>query len=150
MDWKGETYGIEANMSYQVMSWWQLSTNINLLEEDIRIKEGKTDFNNTYNETADPKAQFLFRSTFELPHSISINGAFRWVDELPINNAGVRETVPDNAELDGSIGWQASNKLRLTVAGRNLLHKEHVEYGILGSTRQAIKRSVYLRLSMHL
>ncbi len=146
----GETYGAEVNITYQVADWWKLTTSYNLLREDIRVKEGKTDINNALNETADPEGQFLFRSSFELPFGISVNGSFRWVDDLPINNSGEQETVPSYSELDGMITWKTNKNLALSIAGRNLLNKEHVEYGIARPTQQAIQRSVYIKFALTL
>jgi len=143
----GETYGFELSFTYQPTNWWQLFTSYNLLKEDIRVKNGQTDFNNTYNETADPGWQFLLRSSVELPWSVSIQAAFRWIDELPINNAGKLATVPSYAELDGNITWQMTDKIELSVAGRNLLHEYHVEYGVPGPELVGIERSVFGKIT---
>ncbi|WP_176214775.1 TonB-dependent receptor plug domain-containing protein [Reichenbachiella faecimaris] len=145
---EGVTYGFELNVSYQPAYWWQLTTSYTLLHQDLKVKNGQTDFNNTYNETADPEGQFLFRSTFSLPLGISVNGAFRWVDELPINNSGTQETVPSYAELDARVAWDANDKISFSVAGRNLLHNDHIEYGATTPTRQAIERSVYVKMAL--
>ncbi len=90
----GKAYGFETSMDYQVTPWWQLHANYDHLSEDINVKEGKTDFNNAHNETADPDWQFYLRSSFYLPYRISLHAAFRWIDKLPINYAGKLDTVP--------------------------------------------------------
>jgi iron complex outermembrane receptor protein len=145
---EGETYGFELSLNYQVTDWWRLFTSYNLFRGDIRVKENKSDFNNAHNETADPRNQFSLRSSFSLPFRLSVNPAFRWVDELPINDSGILRTVPAYAELDGSINWEATDYMSFTLAGRNLLNKAHVEYGAPGPARQAIQRSVYIKVAL--
>jgi len=147
---EGETYGMELSLTYQVNDRWQLASSYNLLREDIRIKEGKADFNNALNETADPGFQFTFRSALQLPKGFSVNGAFRWIDALPINNAGILAITPAYAELDGQVAWKASDHVTLAMSGRNLLHKEHTEYGIPGNNLRAIQRSVYGKITVRL
>lgn len=143
---EGETYGWELSMTWQVTDWWRLTTNYNRLWEDLRIAEGETDINSAYNEVADPAWQIQARSAFTLPYRISINPAFRVVDRLLINNGGTQAVVPRYAELDGRIIWSATDNMEISVAGRNLLHKQHVEYGPPGPERLAIQRSVYGKL----
>ena len=143
---EGEVYGYELSLNYLVFNWWQITASCNRLREDIRVKEGATDFNNAHNETADPEWQFSVRSSLKLPYRISANFAFRWIDELPINDIGDLEIVPSYYELDGQISWRVNKNIEVSLAGRNLLHKYHVEYGRKGSTQQGIERSVYGKL----
>lgn len=147
---EGETYGMEINVTLQVTDWWRLFTSYNLLREDIRVKKEEADFNNAHNETADPGWQFTLRSSFDLPGRFDVNGNFRWIDALPINDAGVLKTVPSYAELDAQVSWHATNHLDILLAGRNLLHAEHVEYGIPNPSREAIQRSVYAKAVLKL
>ncbi len=144
---EGDTYGVELNLNYQVAEWWRLTSSYYLMRQDIRVKEGKSDFSNALNETADPGFQFLLRSSFQLPYRFSINGAFRWIDGFTINSGGTALEVPSYAELDGRISWQASEKVQLSIAGRNLLNAVHEEYGV-PATRLGIQRSVYGSISV--
>ncbi|MEJ0057649.1 MAG: hypothetical protein WDN75_19590 [Bacteroidota bacterium] len=57
-------------------------------------------------------------------------------------------SVPSYAELDARIAWQMSSKIELSIAGRNLLHDEHVEYGAPGPAQEAIQRSVYGKVAV--
>jgi outer membrane receptor protein involved in Fe transport len=59
----------------------------------------------------------------------------RFVDELPA------QSVPHRAALDVSIGWQATDALRLSLTVRNLNDDTHLEFG--GSN--VIERNAYLR-----
>jgi iron complex outermembrane receptor protein len=140
---EGETHGLEASFVYQAAAWWRLQGGYNLLDEDLRVQAGGSDFNNALNETADPRNQLLLRSSMDLPHDWELDVAWRWVDELTINNAGVPSTVPSYAELDVRLAWHPTPTLELAVIGRNLLHDHHAEYGIAGPTREEVDRSIY-------
>ena len=140
---EGETEGVEMSFAYQAASWWRLQGGYNFLTEDLHVQPGGYDFNNALNETADPRNQLSLRSAMDLPHNVELDVAWRWVDELTINNAGVPNTVPAYAELDLRLAWHPTPAFELSVVGRNLLHDHHAEYGIPGPTREEIDRSVY-------
>ena len=140
---EGETHGLEMSFTYQAASWWRLQGGYNLLNEDLRVQPGGYDFNNALNETADPRHQLSLRSSTDLPHHWQLDVAWRWVDELKINNAGVPTSVPSYSELDVSLAWHPTPALELSITGRNLLHDHHAEYGIPRPSREEIDRSVY-------
>jgi len=56
--------------------------------------------------------------------------------------------VPAYAELDVRLAWLVGNGLELALAGRNLLHDQHAEYGE-AATRSEIERSVYGQMRWH-
>ena len=69
--------------------------------------------------------------------------ALRWVDTLHTNNGPTPGTVPAYFELDTHLAWRASDRLEFSLAGQNLLHNHHPEYGFPDSARPEIERSVY-------
>lgn len=145
---EGETYGLELSLNYQVTGWWQLFTSYNFLEEDLRVQEGEMDINNARNEWADPKHQFSVRSSFELPYRISINPAFRWVDDLIINDGGSRRATASYAELNAKIIWAATDNLNISLVGRNLLNNHHLEYDFGNREPVEIQRSIYGKVTV--
>jgi iron complex outermembrane receptor protein len=140
---EGETYGFELSATFQALERWRLSAGYRLLKEDIRIKPGRTDLNNALNETSDPQQQLSLRSSVELFQGVELDAGLRWVDSRQINDVGAPASVPDYLELDVRLGWRPTDKLELSVAGQNLLHDRHPEYGLAGPTRTEIERSVY-------
>lgn len=144
---QGRTYGFELNLNYQASDWWRLHAGYNLLEEDLRIKPGRMDFNNTLNETSDPGQQFALRSSMDLPGRTELTAAYRWVATRPINNAGVATTIPSYAELDIRLGWHPTDRLEVSLVGRNLLHDRHLEYGKPDATRTEIRRHLYGKIT---
>lgn len=140
---EGETYGFELSADVQLLDRWRLHAAYRLLQEDIRVKPGRTDFNNALNETSDPQQQISVRSSVELPQDVELNTALRWVDTRRINNVGLPAAVPDYMELDLSLNWHPTQTLELALVGQNLLHDHHPEYGSPGPARVEIERSIY-------
>jgi len=140
---EGETYGFELSATFQAHERWRLHGAYRLLQEDIRVKPGRTDFNNTLNETADPEQQLSLRSSVDFPGTVQFDAGLRWVDTRTINDAGVAATVPDYVELDVRLGWRPTRTLELSLTGQNLLHDQHPEFGVPGPDRAEIERSVY-------
>jgi len=128
-----------------------LADSYNLLREDIHVKPGETDATGATNETADPQQQVALRSSMDLPGSVTLDAALRWVDKLRVNNsptAGpVVGIVPSYFGLDARLAWHVSDKLELSVAGQNLLHDRHTEYGFPSPAREQITRGVFGKIT---
>jgi iron complex outermembrane receptor protein len=148
---EGETHGLELSTTYQVLDWWRVHAGYDLLLEHLHVKPGQVDATGATNETADPKGQASLRSSMDLPRNIAFDAALRWVDALQINNGPtggpVTGLVPSYFEFDARIGWHITKNLELSLAGQNLLHDHHPEYGFPSPTREEIERSVYGRIS---
>jgi iron complex outermembrane receptor protein len=140
---EGHTYGVEFSGSYQVSDGWSLHAGYTLLEERLRVKPGQFDLNDARNEVADPEHQFSLRSSLNLPRRAELDAGLRWVDTLH-NTTG---TVPSYFELDARLAWHASDRLELSIAGQNLLHDHHPEYGPADATRAEIQRSIYGKMA---
>jgi iron complex outermembrane receptor protein len=144
---QGDTYGLEFSGNYQVSDAWSLHAGYTLLREHLRVKPGGYDLNNALNETADPEHQFSLRSSLNLPGHAELDAGLRWVDTLHINNGPTIGTVPSYFELNARLAWHATQQLELSLAGQNLLHNRHPEYGFPDPARAEIQRSVYGKLA---
>ncbi|MFA6540717.1 MAG: TonB-dependent receptor [Bacteroidota bacterium] len=144
---EGETYGFEFGASYRIRDWWMLHGGYNLLKEDIRVTPGKSDFNKALNETSDPQQQIMVNSVMNVFAAFEVSAKLRWVDILHNYNGSTAGSVPSYAEVDLWLGWHPSEQIALSVAGQNLLHPHHPEYGFPRATREEITRSVYGKLS---
>jgi iron complex outermembrane receptor protein len=139
---EGHTYGAELSGSWQVLDQWSLHLGYDFLKEHLGVKPGAFDLSNGLNETADPQHQANLRSALTL-RAVEWDTTLRWVDDLTINNGPIPDKVPPYAELDSRLAWHLSPRWELSVAGRNLLHARHPEYGIPGPAQIEIARSVY-------
>jgi iron complex outermembrane receptor protein len=141
---EGRTYGIEVSTNIQALRWWRLHGGYTFLREHIKIKPGRTDFNNALNETADPENRFSIRSSMDLPQGFELDAGLRWVDSFRFNNSGKPDTVHDYFELDLHLGWHPTKHLELSIVGQNLLHDQHLEYVISSpNPREEIRRGVH-------
>lgn len=144
---EGETHGIELSATYQPLGWWRLRAGFDVLKESLHVKPGEVDINHALNETADPERQFSLNSSFDLPRNVEFNAGLRSVDKIYTNNGGVLAIVPKYTDMNLRLGWQATRQLELSVAGQNLLHKHHPEFGVPDPTRVEILRAVYGKVS---
>jgi iron complex outermembrane receptor protein len=120
---------------------------MDVLKERLHVIAGESDINHALNETADPERQFSLLSSFDLPRHLELDIDPRNVDKLYNNNNGVVGTVPGYTEMDLRLGWHASEQVGFSIAGRNLLHAHHVEFGVPDATREEICRSVYAKVT---
>jgi iron complex outermembrane receptor protein len=142
-DLAGETHGIELSAAWQATSWWRLRAGLDLLKERLHVVTGKSDINHALNETADPERQFSLQSSFDLPQHLELDVDPRSVDKLYVNDNGALATVPNYTEMDVRIGWRPPGQFEFAIAGQNLLHARHTEFGVPDATREEIRRSVY-------
>jgi iron complex outermembrane receptor protein len=148
---EGDSYGVELAVTYQLLDWWRLHAGYDVLQEHLHVKPGQSDATGATNETADPQQQFAVRSSMDLPHDVQFNAALRWVDELHINNGPtggpVYGIVPSYFELDSRVAWHVTGRVELSVAGFNLLHAYHTEYGYPSPAQEQIGRSIFGRVA---
>ena len=140
---EGESYGIEINANFEANDWWRLRGGYTLFKTDLRVKNGQSDFNETLNETADPKHQFSIRSSMDLSKRLELDSRIRWIDVVRTHDGPTPGTVPNYWEMDIRLGWDLAEQLELSITGQNLLHKRHPEYGYPGNSRVEIERSVF-------
>jgi iron complex outermembrane receptor protein len=141
---EGTVAGVEAWAEYRPFEFWQLSAGVTYLQEDLRLKAGSTDPVGVDNPTLrnDPDYHWQLRSSFELPRDFQLDLQLRRMDALP------NPQVPAYTELDVRLAWLVGNGLELSLAGRNLLHERHAEYGE-AAARSEVERSVYGQVRWH-
>ena len=127
---EGETYGVEAWGAYQAADWWRLSAGVNWLHEDLRFKPGSFGLGGLEIAGNDPAYQASLRSSMDLPHGLTLDTDLRTVGALPA------PASPAYTELNGRLAWAVTRSLELSIAGRNLLHDHHLEFGTVGSAVQ--------------
>ncbi|MDB5446715.1 MAG: TonB-dependent receptor, partial [Phenylobacterium sp.] len=129
-------YGLEAWGDYQAQPGWRLSASLTYLGEVFAFKPGASALLPLTQAANDPKYQAQLRSSMDLGPKVTFDTALRYVSALP------DPRVPGYAELNARLGWDLTERLRLSLDGRNLLHARHVEY-VAGSE---IPRSVFADL----
>lgn len=142
----GHTWGAEWTGTLQVTGNWTLRAGYVLLKEDLHVKAGHVDITNGRNEVADPEQQAALHSSLDLPRRVTFDMDLRWVDTLRNSNGPAVGHVSSYMDLDARLAWHASDSLELALAGRNLLHDQHPEYGFPSPTRAEVQRGFNVQL----
>ena len=133
---EGETYGAEAEATWQARPWWRLTGGGNYLRMQLRRRSGSTDTATENQEGDSPRGQLFIRSSMDLPHGLEFDLNTRRVGRLP------HQMVPSYTALDVRMGWNPSKRLTFSIVGKDLLDSRHPEFG-MPLTRREIERSVY-------
>ncbi|PSJ37241.1 TonB-dependent receptor plug domain-containing protein [Allosphingosinicella deserti] len=118
---KGSSWGIEASLTQQILSWWRGSLGVSTLGKDFRVKNGALDISARAALGMDPDYQLIARSSMDLGERMQLDIAMLAVDDSNTTGRG------DYAEANARLGWRVSAELELFVAGSNLLHESHIE-----------------------
>ncbi len=136
------TYGAEVSGKYDVFEWLRFNVGYSLLHQHLKTDPGHIDLFNSTLEGNDPKNQLFIRGSADLAHNIEIDSTFRFVGALPA------PVVPRYSELDGRFGWNPTPKIELSIIGRNLLDKQHPEFGLPSAFREEVQRNIYGRIAL--
>jgi iron complex outermembrane receptor protein len=134
---KGTTYGIEAWGTAQLTPWWRLSLGGSTLHKDFHVRDDRVDLQPRNSLGADPRWQVTGRSQMDLTPKLNLTLDVRGVDNLDLP-----PRVPGYVEAGGQLAYQLSDQVELFVAGRNLIHRTHLENGDPAASQLA-KRSIY-------
>jgi iron complex outermembrane receptor protein len=138
---QANTCGLELWSRWQATQRWRLVAGLVLQDIDASLREGSRDSSGALGiGTNDPSSYWSLRSSHELSDSVQAELALRRVGRLP------QPSVPAYYELDLRMAWQPRARMELALAGQNLLHASHAEFGP-PATRRMIERAVSLQLS---
>ena len=118
----GRTYGIEAWGNAQLAPGWRASLGISTLWKDLHNKPGHLDLAVRNSLGNDPTWQLTARSNVDLTSRLHVT-----VDARAVGPIDQQPKIGSYVEAGGEIAFDAAKQIQLFVAGRNLLHKTHVE-----------------------
>ncbi len=137
----GETYGAELALNTQITDSWKLMASYSALDIQLHRKHNSMDIFSYSLEDASPHHQFKINSYFDLTKDIQFDASYYWIDE--INNW----RIPTHGRLDLRLGWKPTDKLEVSVVGKNLLNDQtHEATGIYTKYTEA-ERGVYGKLT---
>jgi iron complex outermembrane receptor protein len=93
-------------------------------------------------EANDPDQFLGLRASFDLPHRVELDAILRAVAALP------NPAVPAYAELNLRAGWWMTTRAELWVAGQDLLHDRHPEFGADLPNRTEFERSIRVGITI--
>jgi iron complex outermembrane receptor protein len=138
---KGETYGAEASVNYQVNSSWALKGGYSLLRMQLHLYPNSQDSEAEGAEGNSPRHQAFIGSSFSLRRNLQLSTNSYFVSSLPKWN------IPAYVRLDINLGWHAGENVELRVVGQNLLNPSHPEFGEgEGTAASAMKRGIFGRI----
>lgn len=135
----GGTYGIEPFFDWKVLPKWKLFGSYSYLQMDIHKDKNSLDPIADLPNGENPKHQFYFRSSLDLPKHIEQDLIVRHVTQLPGLN------IPSYSSLDGGIHWKPMLNLELSFNGENWLDSRHMEFipDFINTVPTVITRTVY-------
>jgi iron complex outermembrane receptor protein len=131
----GSGFGAELTAEYRVTPWWRIRSGYTALRLHIHPEPGSTDTTFGSSEAHDPTQYGTLRQSLDLPAHLQFDLGFRYVGQI------VNQAVPAYGDLDGRLAWKVTPAVELSIAGQNLLHASHAEFG-LPSTRFDATRGV--------
>jgi iron complex outermembrane receptor protein len=134
-DIEGRVSGIEAWGSWRLAQDWRLAGGFVLQDIERKVKPGAVDFGGMGLLGNDPERMAQLRSHWSPLPALDVDLAVRHVGKL-------QHTVPAYTALDARLAWRASRAVELSLAVRNALDDEHIEW----QNRGAIERSWFLNL----
>ncbi len=141
---EGRGLGWEAAVGWQVMEGWRVRTGYSFLDVDLKLKPGSTDVSALAAEGAGPAHQWFLISQWDLPHGVSVDAMFRYVDRLESQNVG------SYSALDLRVAWQPAPNWEISVVGQNLVDTRHQEFGgsgLNGSVAAEVPRTIVGRVT---
>jgi len=138
----GQSYGAELTTDYRVTNGWRVRAGYTELRIRLWPKPGITDLTGGSGESHTPNRQFSFHSSADLPADLRLDGNFRYVSEI------ANQQVPGYAELDARLTWSPTQQLAFSLAGQNLLHRRHAEFGS-PTSRRTIERGMHGSVEWH-
>lgn len=133
---EGHTYGAEAWGAYQVTDGWRLSGAVSYLDQDFEFQPGASGLLGLSQVANDPKYHASLTSSLNITPALTLDTALRYVSAFP------EPRLPGFLELDGRLGWDVNDQVRISVSGRNLLHERRRQY----TDGSYIPRSVFVDL----
>jgi iron complex outermembrane receptor protein len=134
---KGTTYGVEVWGKAQVVPWWRLSLGASTLHKNFHAVGDRVDLQPRNSLGADPHWQVVGSSDMDLNPKLRLTLDMRGVGPLDLP-----PHVPGYVEAGGQLAYEVDDRIELFVAGRNLLHRTHLENGDPGASQLA-KRTIY-------
>jgi iron complex outermembrane receptor protein len=139
---EGTSRGVEFGVNIQPATWWRSHVNYTWLDTEVRRQPGSRDVGGGISEANDPHHLFNLRTSLDLPRNIEADVLLRSIGELP------NPRVPAYTEINLRVGWRASPRVSVWVAGQDLLHDRHVEFGAATPTQASFERSLRIGITL--
>jgi iron complex outermembrane receptor protein len=141
----GGSYGIEPFVDWKVLPIWKVFVSYSYLEMNIKKNSDSHDPTADLPNGENPKNQFYFRSSFDLPKHIQQDFSVRYVDSLP--SLG----IPSYTSLDAGVRWSPIPSMVLAFDGQNWANNRHLEFtpDFINTVPTVIARTIYGSITLN-
>ena len=139
---EGTSYGVEISTVWFPNDQFSLMANYSYLKVEISPKHSSLDTMSESQEGLSPQHQFNVTSSYKIQDNLKVNLIGRYMGELSTSNTDAY------TELDSNIQWQASKKLSLSLAARNLLNNAHSEAipAVYPTAKTKVEREFFIKI----
>ncbi|HET8648777.1 MAG TPA: TonB-dependent receptor [Gemmatimonadales bacterium] len=139
----GHTGGVELSATWQAARRIRIRGSYSYLDANLMLDPGTpagTIIGAAFNT---PHHQATLWSSIDLPHDLQLDLIGRYVGRLPGPN------IPEYAEADARLGWDAGNGFQFSLVGQDLLQAHHREFPTSSFTldNRAIERRGYAKVT---
>lgn len=137
--YKGETYGVETTINWNVIDRWKLITGYTYFRENF------FDYSDTEFYADDPRNQFNIRSLLNLPYHTEFDTTLYYVDGINLSDTDM--DIPEYFRFDMCLGWHITKSAEVSLVGTNLLDNEHYEFSDRSIAPTQIERAIYVKFT---
>ncbi len=147
---KGKTWGLEIAADWRATNHWRIKAAYAWWRTKLELDN--PDYLTSLwvpAEESYSRWQGSLQSNLNVTDEIELDVCFRYVERLPEtrivwfnSNSGIGAY----AALDVSLAWDYSDRLKISLVGRNLLDPEHPEYSSFDDPAFEVERDFYLKM----
>jgi len=125
----GDSQGLELAVEWQPLEWWRLQFGYSYHHIDTRLHADSSFLGSIApNGLSTPRHQASLRSFMDLGNDLSLDLWFYYNGDIE-RPAYLREQpVPAYTSLNLRLAWRPHDKLELSLVGRDLLERRHLEF----------------------
>jgi iron complex outermembrane receptor protein len=145
---QGDSYGLELSVEWQPLEWWRLQLGYSFYEISTSLDADSSFLGSIApNGLSTPTHQASVRSLMDIGNDLSLDLWIYHAGEIE-RPAYLREMpVPAYTSMNLRLAWRPTEKLELSLVGRDLFDNRHLEFvGESYLMPTEIERSVYGKL----
>jgi iron complex outermembrane receptor protein len=119
---RGQSAGVELTGEWRATANWRVHAGYSELRVSSEPQPGEHDRSTRDSIARDPNHQAMIRSYFDFGSGWEWDTMLRYVAHIG------NQSVPGYMDLDLRLGWQPGSQWEFSLVGKNLLHREHVEF----------------------
>lgn len=133
--------GGEVTVLFQPWSQLFIKASYRYLDLNFTHDPGSLDVTNGSSEGNDPRSVGNIGVHLNAWARWEFDANVRWASALP------NPVAPGYTELDLRVAWRPTNRWELALSGRNLLHRQHIDFVTTNSLNEQLHRSVTAKVT---